>query len=142
MPFIENGQPIDFTVYGNGDVPDLATNITFPTCTLQIDSPESFDVVTLGGFEVTWTSGGCGSTVWLTLLTNTGEPTGVWKQVDNDGSDSLTAANLAPLSGQTGQYNLMISMRVQQTISAPGYIDQSVIRARAYNVMELINIQN
>ncbi len=140
MPFIENGQPIDFTVFGNADVPDLSTNIIFPSCTLGIVSPESFEMVSLNGFEVTWNSDECGSTVWLTLLTDTNDSTGVWKQVEDDGADSLTAADLAPLGGQAGTYNLAIVKVVQQPIIASGYIPQSVIRARVYHVMLQINL--
>jgi len=139
MPFIENGQPVDFTVFGNADVPSMTTSIMFPACTLSITDPESFEMVSIDGFEVQWNGSGCGETVWLTLMSGT-DSTGVFKQVDNDGIDSLTANDLQPLGGQTGIYDLVIFKWIQQSIDEPGYMPPSIIRARAINVMPQINI--
>ncbi|UCC44120.1 MAG: hypothetical protein JSU65_13570 [Candidatus Zixiibacteriota bacterium] len=137
MPFIENGEPMDIVVYGNSEVPDLNTGPIFPACTLAIISPESFNTVSISGFEVTWDGSECGGTVWLTLLDGT-DSTGVWKEVPNDGLDSLTAADLAPLGGQTGTYNLAIVKLVEENLIAPGYGPESLIRSRAFNIMEQI----
>ncbi|MCP4582117.1 MAG: hypothetical protein GY839_10910 [candidate division Zixibacteria bacterium] len=139
VPFVENGQPVDFTVYGNTDVPSLSTSIVFPACTLGITSPVSFETVSIDGFEIQWDGDGCDPTIWITILDGT-DSTGVMKQTDNDGVDSLTASDLLPLGGVTGTYNLVIFKLVQQTISAGGYMPASIIRARAINVMEQIHI--
>ncbi len=139
MPFIENGQNVDFTVYGNSDVPYLGADIVFPACTLAVVSPEAFETVSLNGFEVTWNGFNCGSTVWITLLSGS-DSTGVMKETDNDGTDSLTASDLAPLGGQADYYDLVIFMQVQQNIDATGYLPESVIRARAINVMPQVYI--
>ena len=141
FPFIENGELADFTVYGNSSVPNLNVGILFPACTLDITSPLSFETVSIDGFEVTWNSNVCGGNVWLTLMQMNGiDSTGVWKEAVNDGLDSLSAADLAPLGGQTGTYNLIILRQVEESIDASGYRSESLIRARAYNVMEQINI--
>jgi hypothetical protein len=141
LPFIENGQSVDIDVYGNTDVPSLNTDFIFPDCALGITDPESFETVSITGFEVSWSGSDCGGTVWLTLMDGN-DSTGVWKEVANDGLDSLTATDLIPLGGQTGQYNLAIIKYVEENISAPGYRSESLIRAKAYNVMEQINISS
>jgi hypothetical protein len=126
-------------VYGNADVPSLSAEFTFPACTLGITDPESFEFVSISGFEVRWDGADCGGTVWLTLMDGT-DSTGVWKEVANDGMDSLTAADLAPLGGQTGAYDLIIIKQIEENIVAPGYRRESVVRMRAYNVMAQINL--
>ncbi len=138
-PFIENGQPVDLVVFGGSDVPDLVTSIDFPACTLGIVSPESFENVPISGFEVTWDGSECGGTVWLILMDGA-DSTGVIKETANDGIDSLTAADLAPLGGQTGTYDLVILLSHQVTIDALGYLPESYIRARVINRMPQINI--
>ena len=138
-PFIENGQPVDITVFGNGDVPNLDTDIIFPACTLSIVSPESFNNVPISGFEVTWEGSECGGTVWLVLMSGE-DSTGVLKETTNDGVDSLTAADLAPLGGQTGSYDLIIFKSLEESIDRPGYMSESYIRARVINRMLQINI--
>ena len=117
----------------------MNTNIVFPACTLSITSPESFESVSVAGFDVTWDGSECGGTVWLTIMDGT-DSTGVWKETANDGAETLTSSDLAPLVGQTGTYNLVIMKYVEQNIVAPDYKSESVIRARAYNVMEHISI--
>jgi hypothetical protein len=139
FPIIENGQPADFVVYGNSEVPDLNTGIVFPACSLGITSPVSFGTVSINGFEVQWDGSECGGTVWLTIMDGT-DSTGVWKETDNDGIDTLTASDLQPLGGQTGTYNLIILKQVEENIDSPGYMPESVIRVRAINVMEQIHI--
>ena len=141
LPFIENGSPVDIVVYGNSVVPSLNTSIDFPACTLAIISPESFETVSITGFDVTWDGTECGGTVWLTVLDGT-DSTGVWKQTANDGSGSLTADDLAPLGGQTGTYNLAVLKLAEENIDAPGYMPESLIRMRVFNVMEQVNIHS
>jgi hypothetical protein len=77
----------------------------------------------------------------LTLMDGT-DSTGVWLETANDGIDTLTAADLAPLGGQTGAYDLVIMKLGQQNISAPGYSAQSLFRTRSYNTMAQINISS
>ncbi len=141
MPFINNGGQVDIDIYGNADVPNLNTNVSFPACTLGIVSPESFNTVSITGFNVTWESSLCDGNIWLTLLDGT-DSTGVWKETPNDGSETLTAADLAPLGGQTGSYNLAIIKIVEENIDAPGYKTESLVRMRAFNIMEQINISS
>ena len=138
-PVIKNGLPNNIRVYGNSLVPNLNTSVTFPACTLGIISPESFDMVPITGFEVTWDDGDCDGTIWLTL-TDGSNSTGVSKEVVNDGLDSLTAANLAPLGGQTGSYDLYLIKLVEENINVPGYKPESIIRSRVINRMPQINI--
>jgi len=139
MPFIENGQLLDISVFGNGDVPSLNTSIVFPACTLSIVSPESFDDVPISGFEVTWEGSECGGTVWLVLMDGD-DSTGVCKETTNDGIDSLTAADLAPLGGQTGSYDLIVFKLLKENLDIPGYVSGSYIRARVINRMLQIDI--
>jgi hypothetical protein len=139
MPFINNGGQVDIDVYGNSEVPNLNTDINFPACTLAIISPETFNTVSISGFEVTWDGSECGGNVWLTLMDGN-DSIGVWKETNNDGIDSLTAADLAPLGGQTGTYSLIIIKQVEENIDAPGYRPESLIRMRAFNLMAQINI--
>ena len=61
-------------------------------------------------------------------------------ETDNDGSYTLTAGDLAPLGGQTGTYNLAIIKLVEENISSPGYRPESVIRSRAFNIVEQVHI--
>jgi hypothetical protein len=140
MPSIENGQPVAIEVFGNAEVPNLNANPVFPACTLSVTEPESFETVSIDGFEVRWDRGSCGGTVWLTLLYGN-DSTGVWKEVANDGVDSLTAADLAPLGGQTGQYDLAVVKLVEENVVASGYRATSLVRFRAYNVMAQIRLQ-
>jgi len=139
IPFIENGQPVDVVVFGSAEVPDLVTGIDFPACTLSIVSPESFDNVPISGFEVTWDGSDCGGTVWLILMDGS-DSTGVRKETANDGVDSLTAADLVPLGGQTGSYDLVILQSHQESIDALGYLPESYLRTRVINRMTQINI--
>ena len=140
MPFVENGPANNLVVFGNSEVPHLDYDFTFPACTLAILTPESFDMVSINGFEVTWNYSDCdGAAVWLVLMDGT-DSTGVRKLVANDGLDSLTAADLAPLGGVTGQYDLYIIRQVEENLIATGYLPLSIIRFRAINRMILINI--
>ena len=132
---------MDIVVYGNSDVPSLNTSINFPACTLAIITPESFESVSITGFDVTWDGSECGGTVWLTILDGT-DSTGVWKEAINDGSASLTADDLAPLGGQTGIYNLAVVKLVEENIDAPGYMAEGLVRMRVFNVMEQIGIHS
>ena len=138
-PVIENGLPNNIRVYGNSSVPNLNTNATSPACTLSIISPESFEMVPISGFEVTWDDGDCGGNVWLTLMDGANS-TGVSKEVINDGLDSLTAADLAPLEGQTGSYDLYLIRRTEENLDAVGYRPESLIRFRIINRMLQISI--
>ena len=139
MPFIENGQPVDFTVYGNSEVPDLNTSMLFPDCPLGILHPESFETVPITGFEVTWDGSECGGNVWITLMSGN-DSTGVIKETANDGVDSLTAEDLLPLGGQVGSYDLIIFKLEEEPIDASGYLIESVIRARVKEIMPQIVI--
>lgn len=141
FPFITNGGRVDIEVYGNSEVPNLNTYINFPACTLSITSPETFGTVSISGFDLTWDGSECGGTVWLTVLDGT-DSTGVWVETDNDGSYTLTAGDLAPLGGQTGTYNLAIIKLVEENISSSGYRPESVIRSRAFNVVEQVHIHD
>jgi hypothetical protein len=138
-PVIENGQLNNIRVYGNSSVPDLNTNVTLPACTLAIISPESFENAPISGFEVTWDDGDCGGNVRLILMDGT-DSTGVSKEVVNDGFDSFTAADLAPLDGQTGSYDLYLIKRTEENLDAVGYRPESLSRFRIINRMLQISI--
>jgi hypothetical protein len=141
MPMITNGGQVNLLVYSDGDLPQLDVDFTFPACTLAILSPEGLTSVPISGFEVTWdhSDGDGGGTVWLVLMDGA-DSTGVRKLVPNDGSDSLTAADLTPLGGVTGTYDLYIIRQVEENIIAPGYLPLSFVRFRAMNRMPQISI--
>jgi len=139
MPFIENGEMVDFTVYGNGTVPNLDYSHLFPQWTLEIISPESFDVVSINGFDVTWDGGSYSGNVWLILMSGN-DSTGVIIETENDGSYTFSSGDLAPLGGQTGSYDLILLRREEATIDKPEYRSESLLRIRVYCKMEQINI--
>jgi len=141
MPFLTSGEDVDFTVYGNAVVPHLATAALLPACTLGITWPDGIQPVTISGFEVRWNCAPCEGDVWLTLMKD-GDSTGVWKQVANDGRDSLTAVDLSPLSGVTGRYDLIIMTVTEDAVLAPGYIPGSLIRTRVFNRILQISISS
>ena len=141
MPFIENGQPVNISIFDNGGVPNLNTSVNFPACTLAIISPESFDNIPISGFEVTWDGSECGGNVILALLDGT-DSTGVWKEVANDGTDSLTEADLLPLDGHTGTYDLYLIKQVEENITSTGYLTQSLVRSRIINRMPQVHISS
>ncbi|MEZ5358694.1 MAG: hypothetical protein R3F48_07645 [Candidatus Zixiibacteriota bacterium] len=141
MPYIENGQPVNISVTAGADVPALSTAYTFPACSLAITYPQGglVDNVPISGFEVLWDGSECGGTAYL-LLMDGADSTGVLKQVANDGADSLTAADLAPLGGTTGQYDLYLFKIYEENVSASGYVPGSLIRTRIINRQILVNI--
>ena len=141
MPMITNGGQVNFLVYSEGDLPQLDVDFNFPACTLSILTPESFNTLSINGFEVTRDHSDCdgGGTGWLVLMDGT-DSTGVRKLVANDGLDSLTGEDLLPLEGVTGQYDLYIIRQVEENITATGYMPESLVRMRAINRMIQINI--
>ncbi|UCF05224.1 MAG: hypothetical protein JSV33_15105 [bacterium] len=140
LPFIDQGERVDFVVFGNSSVPDLNSSIVFDDCVPILTYPQPLDHVSINGFDVHWDNSSCSiANVTLTLMKydspSVRDSTDVWITTTNDGFYTFTADDLAPLNGETGQYDIIIIEQTVGAIVATGYMPGSIIRTRAYHMV-------
>jgi hypothetical protein len=132
--FLDPGTEYAFTVTGGDGVPAYTGSILFPECAPVITSPAPFDLVSLDGFEVTWSGydgfPDCARQVSIAILDIMGDSTGVYVTTENDGSYTFTAAQLSVIDPSMFDMQIVLIVENVENIDAPGYDPRSWIRAR------------
>lgn len=133
--FIELGGLYVFDVIGTPSVPSLIDSIQFPSAETYITSPGQGDTVSIDGFDVSWSSTGEGTVLFMILSGD--DTTNVSVQTDNDGTYTFTTTDLEPLGGQAGEYSIMIIHQHETAITAEDYDPRSYIWARVINLVQV-----
>ena len=137
--FLTENADIDFEMYGHEALFDASVSIRFPECVPIFTYPIEQEHVSIDGFEVLWDYGSCDvDSVSLTMMKYNVigglDSTGVWVTVENDGSYTFTTADLAPLGGVGGRFDIIMIVQKEKNFYRNGYSMESIIRARMYNV--------
>ena len=132
--FIEFGGQYIFEIEGNASVPSFADTIDFPVDETYITDPESNDIKSLSGFNVTWESGTGVGNVYLFIL-DIESDTAVFVETPNDGNYTFNSTALNGLTA--GYYGLLLVHENWDYITAEGIDPTSFIRARVINTVQI-----
>jgi hypothetical protein len=133
--FIELGDMYVFDVSSTPAVPAMTDSVQFPSAETYITSPAQGDTVDINGFTVNWSGTGEGTVMFMIVAGE--DTTDVSVQTDNDGEYTFSPTDLEPLSGQAGNYAIIIIHQAETAIVAPDYDSRSYIWARVMNIIQV-----
>lgn len=131
--FLILGNTYDFTVTASSEVPDLTADIILPSAEPTITNPGFGDGVSPSSdLTITWNSTGSGTVIIIMMNTGTSEVV-ISDETEDDGSYTIGSSTLSGFS--TGDYYLQIERYSEETITATGYDDRSIIRGRLMSMV-------
>ena len=135
--FLGLGLEHEFDVVESLEVPALTRSIDLPATEPIITAPaSSANISKNNDLTVTW-QGNTGGNVSIVLLSVYNPSELISVVTGDDGSYTFTAAQLSSLNN--GQYYIHVERFNEEFITAPGYDDRSIIRARLLSSI-LINL--
>ncbi len=132
--FLTLGDAYDLVVEGSLEVTPLTLSVTALEESVLISNLADDEELDLGGFSLTWDGSSLGGEVYIRFSPDVGNSVSL--TVDNTGSYTFTAAELAALNPGAGKITLSWDRSIP--VTAPGYLEQSEIEFQSRHEIPLV----